>query len=108
MNSSLKVIWCLPLFIAGSFFYSPANAQESYVLNQCFECHGKAGRPGRPGANAIGGVEKGLLVETLKGYRGQRVQDSVMSRGTHDLSDEDIDIAADYFSKQRAYNQVND
>lgn len=107
MNSSLKKVWCLPLFVAGSFFYSLSYAQESYVLNQCFECHGKVGRPGAPGAAAIGGAPKEQLIEKLEGYRKQRVEDSVMSRGTHDLSDEDIDIAAEYFSKQRKYNQTD-
>jgi cytochrome c553 len=76
-----------------------ALAGESILLNQCFECHGKTGEPGRVGTMPIGGMDKADIISKLKGYRSQRVPDSVMSRGVHDLNDEDIEAVADYYSK---------
>jgi cytochrome c553 len=74
-------------------------AEESILLNQCFECHGKTGESVRPGTLPIGGIAKADIISKLKGYRSQRVPDSVMSRGSHDLNDEDIETVADYYSK---------
>ena len=85
------------MIMAGSI--GAAVAAEPYLLNQCFECHGKIGTPGRLGANAIGGMPKDEIINKLKAYRSQQLPDSVMARGTHDLTDSEIESVAEYFSQ---------
>jgi cytochrome c553 len=93
----LKV--CGVLVLVFTAFNLSLHSQDSYILYQCFECHSTIGAPGRPGSAAIGGMAKKDIVAKLEAYRSQYINDSVMTRGSHDLSDEDIELVAEYFSR---------
>lgn len=70
----------------------------------CASCHGAGGLQPIMGLYPkIGGQNKEYLVSSLKAYKlGQRTggMAPVMASQTQTLTDADIDLLADYFSKQ--------
>ncbi len=69
------------------------------LIARCSLCHSSAGLPGMAGWPAIAGMEKQLIIGKLKEHRAGIVEDSTMKKVASDLSDEDINAVAEYFSK---------
>ena len=68
------------------------------LLSQCSECHGAQGEVSGPGKQPLANMPREVLVNKLKGYRQQLVPDSIMARSVHDLTDQQIEWLADYYS----------
>jgi cytochrome c553 len=74
-------------------------AERPAEVTQCEVCHGQQGHAAQPGWPPLAGQSKAALQSKLRSYREQWVNDSVMSRGSHDFSDEQIEALAEYYSK---------
>lgn len=102
MNKTVdRLLLPLCFLVVASFGAEQLQADEKprpSLINQCMECHGNEGRAAIEGWPPIAGQKKEILVRKLKAYRNQLVKESVMSRGVHDLSDEQLEQVASYFS----------
>lgn len=65
---------------------------------KCKQCHGLDGIGMMPNIPNIAGQKDAYLVAQLRAYRGGKREDQMMSFIAKDLSDEDIDNLAAYFS----------
>ena len=65
---------------------------------QCFVCHGADGLAKVPDAPNLAGQNGAYLVKALKDYRSGKRENEVMSMMAKNLSDEDINLVASYFS----------
>ena len=64
----------------------------------CAPCHGAAGISAAPDAPHLAGQPRVYLVSQLKAFRGGKRQHEVMSVIAKPLSDDDIELLADWFS----------
>ena len=74
----------------------PAAAKSRAA--QCFVCHGADGLAKVPDAPNLAGQNGAYLVKALKDYRSGKRENEVMSMMAKNLSDEDINLVASYFS----------
>lgn len=99
--------FCIFLTIVSFSFTLHAQSEAidiDILIARCSLCHSSAGLPGIPGWPAIAGMDKKLIAGKLKGHRAGIIKDSTMKKVTSDLSDEDINTVAEYFSKLPAKN----
>ncbi|MDI3325494.1 hypothetical protein QKW35_14015 [Pontibacterium granulatum] len=68
------------------------------VLSLCSHCHGTEGEPGVPGWPPLPSLERDVLIEKLKGHRSLPDYTSTMAAVTAELTDEQIEWIADYFT----------
>ena len=64
----------------------------------CVPCHGALGLAAMPDAPNLAGQPRVYLVSQLKAFLGGKRQHEVMSVIARPLTDEDIDLLADWFS----------
>ena len=66
------------------------------LAHSCQECHSAASGaiPGWPPLDEMSSKE---IVAKLRGYRDSQIPESVMSDVSHELSDADIQLIADYY-----------
>ena len=92
----------LLLFCSISYSCTGLAAEVSrgaMLSNSCAACHGTDGKS--PGAiPAINGKSAGFIVESLKEFRSGARPSTVMGRHATGYSDEEIQLIADFFSKQ--------
>ena len=65
---------------------------------QCFVCHGADGLAKVPDAPNLAGQNGAYLVKALKEYRSGKREHEVMSMMAKNLSDDDINLVASYFT----------
>jgi cytochrome c553 len=65
----------------------------------CAACHGTQGRSAG-GIPVLAGVDKSLLLERLNGFRSGSRPASVMHQHAKGYTDRELELLADYFSKQ--------
>lgn len=74
-------------------------SQATMLANSCAACHGTHGKS--PGAiPAINGKSAKFLVQSLKDFRSGARPSTVMGRHASGYSDKEIQLIADFFSKQ--------
>lgn len=64
----------------------------------CVPCHGALGLSAMPDAPNLAGQPRPYLVSQLKAFRGGKRQHEVMSVIAKPLTDDDIEVLADWFS----------
>lgn len=64
----------------------------------CVPCHGALGLSAMPDAPNLAGQPRPYLVSQLKAFRGGKRQHEVMSVIARPLTDDDIELLADWFS----------
>lgn len=65
---------------------------------QCFACHGSDGLSKMPDAPNLAGQNESYLVKALKDFRSGKRENEMMSLMAKNLSDQDINTLAHYFS----------
>lgn len=65
---------------------------------QCFVCHGADGQAKVPDAPNLAGQNGAYLVKALRDYRSGKREHEVMGMMAKNLSDQDINLVASYFS----------
>lgn len=99
----MKIYRNLLLLIALSFIPLATQAQENTpdignVLSLCSHCHGTEGEPGVPGWPPLPTLARDVLIAKLKGHRSLPDYTSTMAAVTAELTDEQIEWIADYFT----------
>lgn len=98
-NTALRWLTAALLVSAAA---SPAIAAElagsREKAAQCFVCHGADGLAKVPDAPNLAGQNGAYLVKALKDYRSGKRENEVMSMMAKNLSDQDINLVASYFS----------
>ena len=98
-NTVVHVLTAALLALAAS---APALAADLAVAKgragQCFVCHGADGLAKVPDAPNLAGQNAAYLVKSLKDYRSGKRENEVMSMMSKNLSDDDINLVASYFS----------
>ncbi|WP_370277400.1 cytochrome c [Pontibacterium sp.] len=72
------------------------------VLSLCSHCHGTEGDPGVPGWPPLPTLERDVLIAKLKGHRALPDNGSTMAAVTAELTDEQIEWIAEYFTSLHA------
>ena len=98
----MKKLLILALLGFASFAFADAPA----VFKKCIACHGpdaKKVAPGSKGGVTIAGMAKDELLKQLKGYKAKTADNggakAIMYGQMANVSDEDIELLADYISK---------
>jgi len=92
-----------------AFFHSraPAAATPEPVgtapekAQICVACHGTTGRGTTPDYPNIGGQHAGYITQALNDYRRGKRKNAIMAPFAQQLSAEDIEALAEYFSEQQ-------
>ena len=89
---------------AVAFAAVAAHAQTSdpgrNVAASCASCHGANG-VSQPGMPALAGRSKDELVRKMQDFKSGRVASTIMGQIAKGYSDEQIDLAADFFARQK-------
>ena len=93
-----KIVLVLALVFAGGLVGAQETKEAPALAAVCEECHGSAGEATIPGWPPLSAMSKAQLAGKLRGYRDQQLPDSRMSDVSHNLSDEEIQALADYYS----------
>jgi len=101
MKVSVQAAVALALAIVGT----PVLAQDEYAairpkLETCFECHGANGASDRPEFPILAGQELYYIYVQLKDFAAGRRQDPVMTDIAKDLSKDEMQTIAKFFSEQ--------
>jgi cytochrome c553 len=90
--------------VAVAFAAVAAHAQTSdpgrNVAASCASCHGANG-VSQPGMPALAGRSKDELVRKMQDFKSGRVASTIMGQIAKGYSDEQIDLAADFFARQK-------
>lgn len=77
-----------------------ATAQASMLVNTCVACHGTDGSSVGPATPTIAGMRKPLFIKAMQDVKSGKRPSTVMGLIAKGYTDEEIEIMADYFSKQ--------
>jgi len=100
MNTKLNIsimFTCLLLL-----FTTPAGASAPGKTSQCFACHGVNGVSVNPEFPSLAGQNKVYLLKQLQAFKSGDRKSQIMAPMVTGLSDEDMEIVADYFSSKTA------
>jgi len=90
--------------VALAFVAVAAHAQTAEpgrnVAASCASCHGANG-VSQPGMPALAGKTKDELVRKMQDFKSGRVPSTIMGQIAKGYSDEQIELAADFFAKQK-------
>lgn len=92
------ILGALPVLEGHSF-----SEVKAEIYKSCFECHGHNGNSTIAIYPSIAGLPKNQLFLKLKEYRDNKVQNpkaDIMSPVVEGLSDAELEVLADYFSRQ--------
>lgn len=78
-----------------------SGASPVMLASMCAGCHGTNGASVGPSAPIIAKSEKGVFVDTMKGYKSGEIFSTVMGRIAKGYSDEEIEQMAVYFNGQK-------
>ncbi|HEU0199734.1 MAG TPA: c-type cytochrome [Burkholderiaceae bacterium] len=89
----------LPAAVLAQGQSQPFSAQ--YLAGNCANCHGTLGRSA--GAMpSLAGLQKAYFVEQMKLFRDGKRQATIMHQLAKGYTDEQIDMLAEYFARQKA------
>lgn len=74
----------------------------------CHACHGATGTSLQPIYPNIGGQHQDYLVKSLKGFRDGSRANAIMSGFATNLSDQDIEDLAAWYSSQTGLTEIQD
>lgn len=77
-------------------------------VKTCVNCHGTAGVDVTPAPPVLSGQHRSYLVEALKQYKDGERGNTVMTAFTTGLTDQDIELLADFFAAQEGLYTLGD
>ena len=102
MNHSAcgRVAWAVVLVVLGSSAAAAEDQAARSLAATCTGCHG----PGGNSAGAIptiAGLERAYIVTAMQEFKAGTRQATVMHQHAKGYTDQEVEILADYFSKQK-------
>jgi cytochrome c553 len=102
MQSRLKQTASTALVAGAALWAGAVQAQGAvnlpHPVPQCITCHGMSGLSNIPDAPHLAGQPRIYLVAQMKAFRSGSRQHAVMNVIAKPLTDEDIEVTADWFS----------
>ena len=71
------------------------------LANTCAGCHGTFGSSVGPASPTIAGISRDYFIETMLAYKEAQRPSTIMSRIAKGYTEQEIELMADYFSKQK-------
>ena len=100
MKRKLKLIFLLTLILLSS--HATAETPSALMLaNTCAGCHGTYGSSVGPASPTIAGMSRDYFIETMLAYKETKRPSTIMSRIAKGYTEKEIELMADYFSKQK-------
>ena len=101
------------LLLASSMLCGTAMADTpsaSMLANTCAGCHGTNGSSVGPASPTIAGISRDYFIETMEAYKKAERPSTIMSRIAKGYTEKEIELMADFFSKQPfvRYSQKHD
>lgn len=75
------------------------------LLSACSQCHSQSGQAALPGWPPLRDMDTKEIIGKLKGHRDLIVPDSMMSKVAFELTDQQIEEIAEYYSNQEDPSQ---
>jgi len=91
------------LVVSAAAYAVPPSAEM--LSNACGGCHGTSGASAGPSMPSLAGQSKAFFVDAMKKFRSGEREATVMGRLAKGYSDEQINMMADYFAKQKPQGQ---
>ena len=107
VNPSLLSRLCLGLALLFGASGLVEAGEEPAALATCVACHGKNGVGIDPSYANLGGQNTAYLALQLKGFRSGHRSNLIMNRIAGQLSDQDINALAQWFSEQPLVTAAN-
>lgn len=83
-------------------FSLPVMAIDTLMLvNTCVGCHGPNGSSFGPATPSIAGMSKFAFIQAMQDIKANKRPTSIMGRIARGYTDKEIEIMADFFSKQK-------
>jgi len=102
MQSRLKQAASAALVAGGALWAGAVQAQGTvsppHPVPQCITCHGMSGLSNMPDAPHLAGQPRIYLIAQMKAFRSGSRQHAVMNVIAKPLTNEDIEVTADWFS----------
>ncbi len=76
--------------------------QATYLAGNCANCHGTAGKSATPQMPGLAGQSKDKLAQSMRDFRDGKRAATIMHQLAKGYSDKQIDLLAEYFSRQKA------
>jgi len=92
--------------LAASIAVNAAPATPEMLSNACAGCHGTKGASAGLSMPSLAGQNKVAFVEAMKGFRTGERPSSVMGRLAKGYTDQEIEVMADFFAKQKPHRPV--
>lgn len=98
------------LLLAGALFVASGAIQAqsaadlragSYLAGNCANCHGTAGRS-NGALPPLAGMPKDGLVKAMRDFRDGRRNATIMHQLAKGYTDEQVELIAEYFARQKA------
>lgn len=74
------------------------------LVNNCFGCHGPNGSSLGPATPSIAGIPKPSFIQIMQQIKTNQRPTTIMGRIARGYTDKEIEMMADFFSKQRIKN----
>ena len=87
------------VFLGGAAFAATPSA--TMLSNTCFGCHGPNGNSVGPASPTIAGMSKAYFIEAMQEYKSGERPATIMGRIAKGYSEEEFELMAGYFSKQK-------
>ena len=71
------------------------------LANTCAGCHGTFGSSVGPASPTIAGISRDYFIETMLAYKEAQRPSTIMSRIAKGYTEQEIELMAEYFSKQK-------
>lgn len=79
---------------------NPGTPSAVMLANTCAGCHGTNGSSVGPASPTIAGISRDYFIETMEAYQSAERPATIMNRIAKGYSAKEIELMADYFSKQ--------
>lgn len=80
---------------------APLNPASRQIAANCANCHGTQGRA-QGAMPSLAGMPRDTIIEQMKAFRDGKRPGTIMPQLAKGYTDEQIALAADYFSRQPA------
>jgi sulfide dehydrogenase cytochrome subunit len=102
MSKTLKMASLAALTVLGGWAQADTGAEARtarYLAATCANCHGSAGTA-RGATPSLAGLQKNYIVEQMRAFREGKRPATVMTQLAKGYTDQQIELIADYFSRQ--------
>lgn len=99
--SAAACVALLPALAAAQAPSPEAARAAQYLAANCANCHGTTGQA-KGAMPSLAGLPRATIIEQMKAFRDGKRPGTIMPQLAKGYTDQQIELAADYFSRQPA------